>query len=114
MFRNSPPRTTKRLRDAINRRISRFGSGRMEIHSAILEALVREADEAERCMAQTALTIDVSGDAAREAITAYRVAGRGAGAAAISDGHRPARRATGDPVDGRRQGGVSRARPDRL
>lgn len=37
--------TTKRLRAAIYRRIAGFGLGRMEIHSAVLEALVNDAEE---------------------------------------------------------------------
>ncbi|MTK12673.1 MAG: hypothetical protein F8N39_11490 [Clostridiaceae bacterium] len=38
--------TTPRLRRAIYRRISNFGCGRMEVHSAVLEALVNDAERA--------------------------------------------------------------------
>jgi hypothetical protein len=36
--------TTERLRTAILRRIGRFGSGRFEIHSAIVEALINDVE----------------------------------------------------------------------
>jgi hypothetical protein len=39
-------RTTARLRANLLARIRRFGSGRMEVHSAILEALIRDLDDA--------------------------------------------------------------------
>lgn len=38
-----PLRSTKRLRDVLLRRIARFGNGRVEIHTAVLEAVTNDA-----------------------------------------------------------------------
>lgn len=48
MIGEQPLTSSPRLRKAVIRRICNFGNGRMEIHSAVLEALVRDADDVER------------------------------------------------------------------
>jgi hypothetical protein len=43
--------TTERMRQVLLRRIGRYGIGRMDIHSAILEGLVKDSERAEKLKA---------------------------------------------------------------